>query len=404
MRKRWIAAVALVAGLLLLGLLAARHPARSDEPLAASGTIRAREVRIASELGGRIAQVRAQVGAPVEAGSVLVELDKTPLQLQLDQAEAAIAAAQADLAVVKAGPREAELAAARAAVALAQAEAAGAYSAWRNAQDALENPLQLDAQIIEARRQVALAGEQVQKADSEARAVHRLYDMHDPTVTAAWVTAVDETLAAAQADQVVAQTLLDQLLAIRERPLALIAQAVAAEAEYRVAEAGVAVAEAQLQSLEAGPAPRQLALAEATVRQAEAQPNVLRVQERKMSLTSPIDGVVLHQALKAGEVAVPAATILTLSDLSQVTLEAFVPENQVAQVQLGRPVQVSVDSFPGRIFEGRVARIGSEPEFTPRNVATAEERVSTFYAVEVHLPNPEGLLKPGMPADATFLP
>jgi HlyD family secretion protein len=244
----------------------------------------------------------------------------------------------------------------------------------------------------------------VQKADSVARAVHRLYDMHDPTVTAAWVTAADETLAAAQADEVAAQTLLDQLLAIREHPLALIAQATVAEGEYRVAEAGVAVAEAQLRNLEAGPAPQRVALAEATVRQAEAQANVLRVQERKLTLTSPIDGVVLHQALKAGEVAAPAATILTLSDLSQVTLEAFVPENQVAQVQLGRPVQVSVDSFPGRIFEGRVVRIGSEPEFTPRNVATAEERVSTFYAVEVHLPNPEGLLKPGMPADATFLP
>jgi HlyD family secretion protein len=86
-----------------------------------------------------------------------------------------------------------------------------------------------------------------------------------------------------------------------------------------------------------------------------------------------------------------------------VTLEAYVPENRIGQVQLGQPVQVTVDSFPGRTFDGRVARIGDEPEFTPRNVATAEERLNTFYAVEIQLPNPGGLLKPGMPADAIFV-
>ena len=65
-------------------------------------------------------------------------------------------------------------------------------------------------------------------------------------------------------------------------------------------------------------------------------------------------------------------------------------------------VSARVDSYPGRTFTGRVARISEEPEYTPRNVTTKEERVNTFYEVEVTLDNPEGLLKPGMPADATF--
>jgi HlyD family secretion protein len=50
-----------------------------------------------------------------------------------------------------------------------------------------------------------------------------------------------------------------------------------------------------------------------------------------------------------------------------------------------------------------VTRIGSEPEFTPRNVATAEERINTYYQVEISLSNPGLLLKPGMPADALFI-
>jgi HlyD family secretion protein len=120
------------------------------------------------------------------------------------------------------------------------------------------------------------------------------------------------------------------------------------------------------------------------------------------TLTSPIDGVVLNQALRMGELAAPAAPILTLANLGEVTLEVYVPENRVGHVYLGQPVQVTVDSFPARVFEGQVSGIGSSPEFTPRNVATAEERLNTFYAVEIQLSNPEGLLKPGMPADAVF--
>jgi len=49
-----------------------------------------------------------------------------------------------------------------------------------------------------------------------------------------------------------------------------------------------------------------------------------------------------------------------------------------------------------------VSRIGDEPEYTPRNVATQSERQNTYYAVEIKLSNEGGLLKPGMPADATF--
>jgi HlyD family secretion protein len=66
-------------------------------------------------------------------------------------------------------------------------------------------------------------------------------------------------------------------------------------------------------------------------------------------------------------------------------------------------VQVSVDSFPGQSFAGLVTGIGGEPEFTPRNVATAEERINTYYQVEISLSNPDLLLKPGMPADALFV-
>ena len=376
-------------------------------PLLASGTIGATEVRIASELGGRILEVHVVAGTEVHAGDVLVTLDSAPFQLQLAPAEAGVQVAQAKLDLLEAGPNPAELAAARAALALAEAQRDGALTAWKNAQATVKNPQDLNTQLVSARTQVELAGQGVEKAKADLTAYESLRDSFpwgSPEYLAAdqQVKAGEAAFAGAQADEQLAQTLLDQLTRIRNYPLGYIVQANMAEGQYLIAEAGVAVAQAQLDDLLAGPTPEELAVAAASVRQAEAEANVLRVQIEKCTLTSPLDGIVLEQTLRAGELAAPAATILTLADLREVTLEVYVPENRIGHVQLGQPVQVTVDSFPGRVFAGQATHIGDQPEFTPRNVATAEGRLNTFYAVEIHLPNPEGLLKPGMPADAIF--
>jgi HlyD family secretion protein len=375
--------------------------------LMASGTIQTDEVRVASELGGRILEVRVEVGTGVRAGDELVVLDVTSILTKLAEAEAAVAAARADLAVVKAGPRAEEVAAARAALALAEAGRDGDLAAWENALEAIEDPQEIDAQIAEARANVELAAQGVELAEAELAREKLVRDQKpkgsmERRIADLQVRAAEETLAAAQADEKTAQTTLNWLWLIRSEPLGLIAQAHAAEGQYRVAEEGVALAQARLGDLLAGPTPEEIAVAEAAVRQAQAQADVLRAQRAKFTLTSPVDGVVLDQTLRRGEVAAPAATILTVADLHEVMLIAYVPENRIGQVQLGQAVQVSVDSFPGQSFTGQVTRIGDEPEFTPRNVATQEERLNTFYAVEVRLPNAEGLLKPGMPADATF--
>ncbi len=401
-----------IVGLVILTMLASGcqsmevSMAADDEDLTASGTIRATELRIATDMGGRILNVQAKVGEEVHAGDELVVLDTTPLMLQLLLADAAITTAQADLTVAQAGARSEEIDAARAMLALAEAQRDGALDAWENALDVVENPQELDAQIIEAQMQVELAAQGVELAEAQLANEQFLRDQKDKGMARDMadlqVYAADRALAAAQADEKTAQALLNHLWRIRNEPLGYIAQANGAEGQYRVAEAGVVVAQAQLNDLLDGPTPEEIAVAEATVRQAEAQANVLRVQMDRSTLASPIDGVVLNQAVKAGELAAPAAPIFTLADLSQVTLEVYVPENRIGHVYLGQPVQVTVDSFPDMVFDGEVSSIGDEPEFTPRNVATAEERLNTFYAVEIQLANPDGLLKPGMPADATF--
>jgi len=397
--RPWLVVVVLFSAWALAGCSAGLGNAEKP-PLVASGTIRAMEVRISSELGGRVAEIPVQLGQSVTEGEVLARLDATPWQLQLQPAEAGVAVARADLEALRAGAYPAEIAAAQAALALAEAQQEGARRAWDEALAQLQHPQELETQIVAARTQVALAEQGVQKADVDLRNVQYRYDRQRATE---WeLRAAQEALAAAQGDEQTAKTLLAQLLAIRRNPLGYEVQARAAEGKYHAAEAGVAVAQAQLEDLLAGPAAEELAVAEAKVRQAEAEANVLRVKVAKCTLTSPLNGVVVNQVLRVGELAAPAATILTVADLSVVTLEVYVPENRVGEVQLGQGVQVTLDAFPDRSFEGQVMHISDEPEFTPRNVATAEERLNTFYAVRIHLENPELLLKPGMPADASF--
>ncbi|HUT20048.1 MAG TPA: efflux RND transporter periplasmic adaptor subunit [Anaerolineae bacterium] len=384
-----------------------RAPGRETETLVASGTIQADEIRVASELGGRIVELEVEPGDQVVQGDLLILLDDTPLQVKLREAEAAVAVAEAHLKQVQAGPRAAEVDAARAALAQARAVRDGQEAAWKSARQALEDPQALDAQIAEAQTQVDLAEQGAALAEAQLAKEQLIRDQKregsmERDIAEWQVVAAEEQLASARADLEAARTLLNGLWAIRNQPLGLIVQARVAEGQYRVTEAGVGVAEAGLADLVAGPSAPEVTVAEHALALERAKAAAIRAQQRRFRLTSPVDGIVLEQVLHAGELAAPTATILTIADLEQLTLTVYVPATEVGHVQLGQSVRVAVDSFPGREFEGRVAHISEEPEFTPRNVTTQEERVNTFYAVEVELDNPDGQLKPGMPADATF--
>lgn len=114
---------------------------------------------------------------------------------------------------------------------------------------------------------------------------------------------------------------------------------------------------------------------------------------------SPMDGIVLTRAIEPGEVALAGSTLFVVADLYTVTLTVYVPEDRYGQVMLGQNYPVTVDSFPGQIFSGKVTHIADKAEYTPRNVQTVESRKNTVYAVKLVIPNPDLLLKPGMPAD-----
>lgn len=381
-----------------------------EQFLMASGSVEGEEVTIVSEFGGRIVGLYAEEGDEVAVGEVLVELDSSMLHAQMAQAEAAVAAAEANLANVEAGTHPAEILASQAALRQAIAERSAAKTAWEDAQAILGDPQEIDAQIVEAQAAVDLAQVQIEQAKSQLAVAEverdqyraqgsmeekRLYVVYDYQVAAAQA-AID----AAKENKKGAGEVLAALKALRDNPLVVISQVHLAEAQYELAAAGVAVAGAKLDEMKAGPTPEDVTVAQAQVTQAEAAVSALQVQIEKMTLRSPIAGIVTSRSAHAGEAAIAGATLLTVANLDEVKLTIYIPEDELGRVYLGQEVAVQVDSFPGRVFTGTISYISQQAEFTPKNVQTEKERVNMVFAVKVRLPNPDHLLKPGMPADA----
>jgi multidrug resistance efflux pump len=393
--------------LLLLSPGCSTTPA--EGAITASGFIEGTEVEIAAEVGGRISEILVDEGDEVEKGQVLVRLDDALLQAQRREALAAVTAAEANLARVRAGARPEEVAAARAALAQAEAQRDEALRALENARQAMENPQDLNLQIAQAETEVALAEQEVERARADLAEVELKYNVFrdqggDTERTwALQVEAARAALDAAQAKLDGARRYLNALYAIRNNPLSLQAQVHAAEARYKAAEAAVEEAQAALEEVIAGPTPEEVTLAGAQLRQAQAALALVEAQLTQLILTSPITGVVTSRSAHEGETAAPGVPILTLANLDEVTLVLYIPEDQIGRVRVGQPVEVRVDSFPGRVFVGRVATIAGEAEFTPRNVQTQEDRARLVFAVKVVIPNPDHALKPGMPADAVIV-
>lgn len=147
-------------------------------------------------------------------------------------------------------------------------------------------------------------------------------------------------------------------------------------------------------------AERNVSLAEANVQSAEATLGMARIVLGYTTLSAPFDGVILVRQAELGEIAVPGAPIVTLADLDHIWLRAYINETDIGKVRYGRPATVTTDTYPGKLYPGRISFISSSAEFTPKTVETHAERVSLVYRIKIDIDNPMHELVLGMPADA----
>lgn len=300
-------------------LLCASCSSRSPKP-DGSGTIECTQVRVAAEVSGRLSSLLFDEGDAVTNGQILARLDPLACNLRQDEAQAALAQAQAQLDLMTAGSRSED--------------------------------------ILRARAQVSDARTLAEVTASDARRMETVYARNS-----------------------VSQKQRDDAVAAAKR-----------------AEAGLAAAEQQLNRLEKGNREEEIRAARAAVALAQARLALTAKAVADCVVSAPRAGVITTRSAEPGEVVAAGATLATLSQLDEVWLSLYIPESRVASVRIGQAVYVKIDGEPQR-REGRITFVSPEAEFTPRNIQTPDERTKLVYRIKVTLPNPNGVLKPGMPAD-----
>lgn len=324
------------------------------------------------------------------------------MQVQIDEAQQAWDAAQADLETISHSVGKTEFLAAEQRVLAARI----AYLVWKDVDQRAQNST--DEQAPQGRFNRTHCGSNEGYSLADRSLVNILYactgDEHLSEVSQrrrdnareeldAAQLAYNELLTTAAADEVL--TARAEVAVAQERYYAALdrlSKLQTSDFAPAVTAAQGAVEQAQAaydQSLQA-------------VSQAQAALDLVDAQIRKLTLIAPIDGVIVTRAVEPGEFFPAGAVAMRIGDLGDLTITVFVPEDRYGQIRRGQTATVRVDSFPDLSFAAHVTRIADEAEFTPRNVQTVEGRSATVYAIELSVLDPDGLLRPGMPADVTF--
>ena len=410
--------------------------------LSASGTISGQDTKIASELGGKVAEINVSEGDTVRAGDVLFSLDDQILKAQRDQAAAAVDVANASLQAANAQLTNAQAQYDLALQSVRQQDTPSRTGLWSApVDDAFDLPnwyFEQDELIAAAQTEVdaaqtALTAEQANLNNELAKAndkdfvaaekrlaqAEAAYKVAQSTLSQAdSATDNGELKNAAQDSLDVAENELNAAQSAYKSMLSTSTAELIMEARGRVsaAQARLDNAQDQLASLQTGDQSLQLRAADAGVKQAQAAVSqatdgvgqaqaalkLLDLQLEKSQVKAPAAGVISARDLEVGELVAAGGTVMTISQLEEVNLTVYIPEDQYGQIQLGQQVIVTVDLFPGQQFTGTVEYISNEAEFTPSNVQTVEGRKATVYAIKISVPNPDLKLKPGMPADVKF--
>jgi HlyD family secretion protein len=186
-----------------------------------------------------------------------------------------------------------------------------------------------------------------------------------------------------------------EVIARRDLDLAVAARDASSAALREVSE--------RLRQVRAGARSETRQQAQARVQGAEASASLARTRLNETTLLAPTSGIVLSKNIEAGEQVAPGTPVVTIGRLEEVWIRGYVPEDQLPRIRLGQKSRVTVDGLKGKVFEGRLDFIAQEAEFTPKNVQTEKERVRLVYRIKITVPNPDMVLKPGMPADAVLV-
>ena len=387
MKKRIIIILALVAVGAAVWIYHERGK-KPDNRIVVSGNIELTEVNIAFKTAGRLIERTVDEGDAVKKGQVIARLDRDQLVAQRQRETAGLESAQSQLA--------------QAETALEWEKATLAGDLEQKRGDVASNEARLAELQNGARPQEKLdAQAAVDSAQSEVDRSKKDWDR-------AQTLFKDDDISAAQFDQYRNrwESATAALKSAKERqalvllgPRAEVIQAQQAALER--SRGALKMGEAN--TLEMKRREEELATRRAAIAQSRASIAMIDSQLADTVEVSPVDGVVLVKSADVGEVLASGTTVVTVGDIDHPWLRGYVNESDLGRVRLGSKVKVTTDSYPGKVYAGRVTFIAAEAEFTPKQIQTAEERVKLVYRVKIEMDNPRHELKSNMPADAEIV-
>jgi HlyD family secretion protein len=384
MKRRIVAAVILLAG---AGAFYAWTRTRQEDPnrLRLSGNIEFLKIDVAFKTAGRLVELKVDEGSNVTKGMLLARLDTDQLRQMRERDAASVTVATSGLRQMQTAIRY-QRAAVESETALRQSEIRQARAKLQELLDGSrpQEVQQAQAAVSELetqRRQAQLDYERAQKLIAREDISQAQFDQYRTR----W-DAVGSQLRMAQ----------ERLALVREGPRKTDIEA--ARAAVARAEAALALTEAQ--KIEILRKEQELAAREADIERAKAGLGVVETQIADTSVESAINGVVMVKSADPGEVLAAGTSILTLGDIDHPWLRAYIPQQKLGRVRLGMPVKVYSDSYPGKVYAGKISFIASEAEFTPKQIQTDEERVKLVYRIKVEVENPNRELKLNMPVTA----
>ncbi len=378
--RRRIAVVALLV-VLSLGALAVWRFAPPRLPsgvIAVSGRIEGDDSAVAAKTTGRIRQITVREGDHLEAGQVIAVLDDEQIRARERQAEAAVRQAEAhvrlsqhQITVLNEQLRQSELA-----VGQARADAEGRVS-------------EAEARLAAAEAQLAQAEATYSQSKWDSDAFTRLFERGLIAEQEARRAQSNEgaqaaVVAAARRQVEAARGVLTAAKASLVNPAIRSAQVAAVQGQILQAEADIAGAKADAE-------------------RARAQLEEAKANRKDLQIVAPFTGTVATRTAEPGEVVMAGTPIITLVNLGEVYLRAFVPEGEIGRVRVGQPARVYLDSAPARPIDALVSRVDPEASFTPENTYFREDRVKQVVGVKLQLKGAVGFAKPGMPADGEIL-
>ena len=352
------------------------HP--EPKGLFLSGRIESYNTDISAKIGGRVAEVDVEEGDWVKPGQLLVRIDDSDLRAQLQGAIAQVKSKQnqlqryrQQLPVLGAQLQQANLTTQQ-----AKEESQGKVVEAEN------NLAATQFQLIQAQANLKLAlikqgRTRTLFAQGAVSAEQRDEDDSKVEVDRASVATAQQQVKAAQG------TLTQARSNLRNTPIRA-AAALGVERQLDQARTDITIAQQDVRNAEAN--------------QAQIQANL-----NYLVIKSPLAGTVITKTVEPGEVVAAGAPLLTLVNFNRLYLRGFIPEGEIGKVRLGQQGLVYLDSFEHQPLAATVTRVDPKASFTPKNIYFKKDRVTQVFGVELTLKDPQGLAKPGMPADGRVL-